>query len=139
MLAHEKSKMSPKRRTDLKIWQSKAKNLEELDFDVRKSLAPPKSIKNDEKLNSKIMKNSEFVFRFFYVFGTAKGRSRLKFWRRVVLDVPVRPKILQNKIFWRIFAKTCAKTFAIAASAGRAERKIRRTAVGAQACQSNMF
>ena len=42
-------KMSPKRRTDLKIWPSKAKNLEELDFDVRKSLAPRKSTENDEK------------------------------------------------------------------------------------------
>ena len=118
--------MSSKRRTDLKIWLSKAKNLEELDFDVRKSLAPPKSIKNDEKLSSEIVKNSDFVFRFFDVFGTAKGRSRLKFWQLVVLDVPVRParpKNLRNKIFWRIFAKIFAKTFAIAASAGRAERK----------------
>ena len=42
-------KMSPKRRTDLQIWPSKAKNLEELDFDVRKSLAPRKSTENDEK------------------------------------------------------------------------------------------
>ena len=30
-------KMSSKGRTDLKIWPSKAKNLEELDFDVRKA------------------------------------------------------------------------------------------------------
>ena len=48
--------MSSKRRTDLKIWPSKAKNLEELDFDVRKSLAPRKSTENDE--NPK--KKSEF-------------------------------------------------------------------------------
>ena len=39
--------MSSKRRTDLK--PSKAKNLEELDFDVRKSLAPRKSSENNEK------------------------------------------------------------------------------------------
>ena len=71
--------MNPKGRTDLKIRQSKAKNLEEFDFDVRKSLAPPKSIKNDEKLSSEIVKKSDFFFRFFDVFGTAKGRSRLKF------------------------------------------------------------
>ena len=91
--------MSPKRRTDLKIWPSKAKNLEELDSDVRKTLAPPKSSKKDEKQRSEIVKNSDF---FFDVFGTTKGRSRLKFWQRVVLDVPVRsarPKNLQNKIF----------------------------------------
>ena len=100
MLAHEKSKMSPKRRTDLKIWQSKAKNLEELDFDVRKSLAPPKSIKNDEKLTSEIVKNSYFFF-VFWRFWYAKGRSRLKFWQLVLLDVPVRParpENLQNTI-----------------------------------------
>ena len=54
-----------KRRTDLKIWPSKAKNLEELKFDVRKSLAPPKSIKKDEKLSSGIVKNSDFVLSFF--------------------------------------------------------------------------
>ena len=72
-------KMSSKGRTDLKIWQSKAKNHEELDFDVRKTLAPPKSIKNGEKPSSEIVKNSNFFFRFFDVFGTAKGRSRLKF------------------------------------------------------------
>ena len=57
-------KMSPKRRTDLKIWQSKAKNLEELDFDVRKSLAPRKSAKNNEKPEKK----SDLFFRFFRYF-----------------------------------------------------------------------
>ena len=59
-------------------------------------------MKNYEKLNSEIIKNSDFVFRFFDVFGTAKGRSRLKFSQLVVLDVPMRParpKKLQNKIF----------------------------------------
>ena len=66
-------KMSSKRRTDLKIWPSKAKNLEELDFDVRKSLAPPKSIKNDEKLNSEIVKNSDFLFSFFWRFWYCQG------------------------------------------------------------------
>ena len=72
-------KMSSKGRTDLKILPSKAKNLEELEFDVRKNLAPPKSIKNDDKLSSEIVKNSDLLFHLFDVFGTAKGRSRLKF------------------------------------------------------------
>ena len=124
--------MSSKRRTDLKIWPSKAKNLEELDSDVRKTLAPRKStennekpkkkkknprkqknryqkikkalgepdfdvktclsslksIKNNEKLSSEIVKNLDFFF--FYVFGTGKGRSSLKLWQLVVLDVPMR-------------------------------------------------
>ena len=42
-----------------------------------------------------------FLFVLFDFFGTAKGRSRLKFWQQVVLDVPkrpARPKNLQNKI-----------------------------------------
>ena len=98
--------MSSKRRTDLKIWPSKAKNLEEFDFDDKTSLAPAKSIKNNEKLCSEILKNTDFFFRFFDVFGTAKGRSRLKFWQLVVLDVSVRlarPKNLQNKIFLTSF------------------------------------
>ena len=56
-------KMSPKRRTDLKNWPSKAKNLEELDFDVRKNLAPRKSTKNDE--NPK--KKSDLFFRIFFL------------------------------------------------------------------------
>ena len=46
-------KTSSKRRTDLKIWPSKAKNLEEFDFDVRKSLAPRKSAENNEKPTKK--------------------------------------------------------------------------------------
>ena len=35
--------------TDMKIWPSEAKYLQESDFDVKKSLAPPKSAENDEK------------------------------------------------------------------------------------------
>ena len=45
----EKSKNEPQRRTDLKIRPSKAKNLEEFDSDVRKTLAPRKSTENNEK------------------------------------------------------------------------------------------
>ena len=62
-------KMSPKRRTDLKIWPSKAKNLEELDFDVRKSLAPRKSTENDEK-----RKKIEKIFEK-NIFGEKKSKS----------------------------------------------------------------
>ena len=46
-------KLSPKGRTDLKILPSKAKNLEEFGFDVRKSLAPRKSAENNEKPKNK--------------------------------------------------------------------------------------
>ena len=56
-------KMTSKRRTDLKIWPSKAKNLEELDFDVRKSLAPRKSTENDEKPRKK---NPNFFPKIFF-------------------------------------------------------------------------
>ena len=36
----------------MKIWPSKAKNLEKFDFDVQTGLAPPKSAENDESLIS---------------------------------------------------------------------------------------
>ena len=52
--------MSSKPRIDLKIWPSKAKNLEELDSDVRKSLAPRKSAENNEK--PKKQKNTKNYF-----------------------------------------------------------------------------
>ena len=45
--------MTSKRHTDLKIWPSEAKYLEESDFDVQKSLDPPKSDENDEKPKKK--------------------------------------------------------------------------------------
>ena len=48
--------MSSKRRTDLKIWPSKAKNLEEFDFGVRKSLAPRKSAEKWKDIR-KVVKN----------------------------------------------------------------------------------
>ena len=60
--------MTSKRRTDLKIWPSKAKNLEELDFDVRKSLAPRKSTENYEKPKKK----SDFFFE--KKFGVKKSK-----------------------------------------------------------------
>ena len=54
-----------KRLTDLEICPSEAKNLEEADFDVQKSLAPPKSTKNYEKPKKKTKKEifAEFFFR----------------------------------------------------------------------------
>ena len=65
--------------TQLRIGVSEAKFDVEHDFDVKNSLAPPTSIKNYEKLSFEIVKNSDFCFRSFDVFGTTKGRSRLKF------------------------------------------------------------
>ena len=53
--------MGPKRRTDLKIWPSEAKNLKETDFDIKKHLAPPKSAEHDEKTISE----TEYFFVFF--------------------------------------------------------------------------
>ena len=61
-------KMSPKRRTDLKIWPSKAKNLEELDFDVRKSLAPRKSAENNEKPKTNLIFRGWGIARSFSNF-----------------------------------------------------------------------
>ena len=68
-------KMSLKRRTNLKIWSSKAKNLEEFDFDIRKSLAPRKSGENNEKPKNKF----EFFSEVFF-FGVKKSKfaNRLK-------------------------------------------------------------
>ena len=57
-------KMGSKRRTDLKILASKAKNLEESDFEIKKHLAPPKSMENDEKLISETEKKVRFFFLF---------------------------------------------------------------------------
>ena len=62
--------------TDLRKSVSGAQFDAEFDFEVRLAVAPSKSIENNEKLNSKTEKKSFFCF--FYVFGTAKGRSRLK-------------------------------------------------------------
>ena len=63
------------RRTDLKIWPSKAKSIEEPDFDVKKSLAPPKSAENDEKPISEIE-----IFVRKKIFGVKKSKvaNRLK-------------------------------------------------------------
>ena len=68
-------------RTGLKICQSEAKYIEKSDFDVKTSLAPPKSSKNDEKLSSETEKKNEkriqkllgFENWFFSIFG--------RFWR----------------------------------------------------------
>ena len=73
-------KMSCKLRTDLKICPSKAKNLEELDFDVRKNLAPRKSTENNGKSKKKNKKNSDFFFstsknRNLQIFRNARCRS----------------------------------------------------------------
>ena len=56
-------KMSFKRRTDLKIWPSEAKYLEEPDFDVKTSLTPRKSAENYEKPNPFPEKKSEKKIR----------------------------------------------------------------------------
>ena len=45
--------MASKPRTGLRTRPSAAKCLQELDFDVKKSLAPPKSVENCEKLKKK--------------------------------------------------------------------------------------
>ena len=66
-------------RTKLRKAVSGAKFDAESDFEVRLAVAPPKSIKNDEKMISETEKISILLFRFFDVFGTAKRRSRLKF------------------------------------------------------------
>ena len=62
-------------RTDLRIGVSEAKFDVEDDFDVKNSLAPPKSTENHEKPR-KILQTKKFVsnffaifFRFFVIFG----------------------------------------------------------------------
>ena len=66
-------------RTGPRISLSGPKFDAESDFEVRLAVAPPKSIKNDEKLKSDTEKCPIVFCRFFDVFGTAKGHSRLKF------------------------------------------------------------
>ena len=64
-----------KRRTDLRTRLSKAKYRQEADFDVKTSLAPPKSAENYEKPKKQIRKNifAEKCFRKF-LFGVNKSK-----------------------------------------------------------------
>ena len=73
--ASKNQKMSPKGRTDLKIWPSKAKNLEELDFDVRKSLAPRKSAENKKPKKKIEKKKSAKKKRNLQIVWNARCRS----------------------------------------------------------------
>ena len=61
--------MASKPRTGLRTRPSAAKCLQELDFDVQKSLAPPKSVENNEKPKNKI----RFFFRKIF-FGVKKSK-----------------------------------------------------------------
>ena len=99
--------MSSKRRTDLKIWPSKAKHLEELDFDVRKSLAPRKSTENDEKPK----KNEIFSKKKIFSVKKSKFANRLK---RAL------PKFRGDRSEFR---GVNGRAKFVAASAGRAERE----------------
>ena len=55
-------------RTDLRKAVSGAKFDAESDFEVHLAVAPPKSIKNDKKLSSEIVKNSDFSVCDFLMF-----------------------------------------------------------------------
>ena len=66
--------MGSKLRTGLRTRLSEAKNLHEFDFDVKISLAPPKSAENDETpirnrkfFRKKIISDFSFEFCFFSV------------------------------------------------------------------------
>ena len=54
--------MASKPRTGLRTRPSAAKCLQEFDFDVKKSLAPPKSAENDEKPKKNPKKNQKKIF-----------------------------------------------------------------------------
>ena len=62
-------KTASKPRTGLRTRPSAAKCLQELDFDVQKSLAPPKSAENDEKPK----KNLKFFFE--KIFSASKNQK----------------------------------------------------------------
>ena len=63
-----------KRRTDLRTRLSKAKYRQEADFDVKTSLAPPKSAENYEKPKKNPKKNiRRKIFRNFF-FGVKKSK-----------------------------------------------------------------
>ena len=63
-------KMGSERRTELKIWPSGAKYLEEPepDVNVKTSLAPTKSTENAENPISKTENFPIFIFSFFWCF-----------------------------------------------------------------------
>ena len=78
------------------IWPSEAKYLEESDFDVQKSLAPPKSVKNDEIPKKKSEKKSQFLFRRQKIenckssetrFPEVSRRSELSSWDKRAFEV----------------------------------------------------
>ena len=60
-------------RADLRKGVSEAKFDGQADFDVKKPLAPPKSIENHEKPNKKLEKKIDIFFDFFFSI-----RKRLK-------------------------------------------------------------
>ena len=66
---HRYPKLTSKRRTDLKSCVPEAKFVKESDFDVKSSLAPPESTKNDEKHVSE----PELFVNFF--FSVLKNRK----------------------------------------------------------------
>ena len=73
-IVSRKHKIGSKDRRDLKNWPSKAKNLEESDFDVKPSLAPPKSADNCEKHFFR-KTNPHFFFRRQFCFPAVQNFS----------------------------------------------------------------
>ena len=73
--------MGSKCHTDKKIWPSKAKYLEEFDFDVKTSLAPPKSAENYEKPKKKNRKKNfaeKKIQKIFFGVKKSKVANRSK-------------------------------------------------------------
>ncbi len=72
-------------------------------LEVRLAVAPPKTIKNYEKLICETKIISEFLFFcYFDVFNTTKRRLRLNFLQHILLDLtqrPARPKICTMNFF----------------------------------------
>ena len=77
--SNNESKIAISGRTDLRKGVSEAKFDGQADFDVKKSLAPPKSAENYEKPTQKIQKKIEKNYRKKF-FGVKKSKiaNRLK-------------------------------------------------------------
>ena len=97
-------------RIDLRIGVSRATFDAKSDFEVHLAIAPPQSIKNEEKLFSETETNSNLFFVFLIFFSTTdKCRLRLKFCQYVLLDLPERPASPKKFIKLIVFDKFSRK------------------------------
>ena len=108
-------------RTDLRIGVSEAKFDVEDDFDVKNSLAPPKSTENHEKSKKKLQKKNRkknFFVNFFFdseLFETRFGNVlQVKYWKKTAkkhkyFEKIFRTHLLNNAVIRTNPLRSCVK------------------------------